>query len=89
VKLFFDENLSFRRVELLADEYPASSHPDIAQMRGASDDAIWKLARDHGFVIVSKDVDFRQRAFLEGPPPKVVCLSVGNAAADAVGFCAR
>jgi predicted nuclease of predicted toxin-antitoxin system len=28
---------------------------------------------------VSKDNDFRQRAFLHGPPPKVVWLSAGNA----------
>jgi predicted nuclease of predicted toxin-antitoxin system len=30
-------------------------------------------------VIVSKDDDFRQRSFVEGAPPKVVWLKVGNA----------
>jgi predicted nuclease of predicted toxin-antitoxin system len=30
-------------------------------------------------VIVSKDNDFRQRSFLDGAPPKIVWLSVGNA----------
>jgi len=30
-------------------------------------------------VIVSKDSDFRQLAFLHGPPPKVIWLRVGNA----------
>jgi len=30
-------------------------------------------------VIVSKDDDFRQRSLLEGAPPKVVWLQVGNA----------
>jgi predicted nuclease of predicted toxin-antitoxin system len=28
--------------------------------------------------VVSKDTDFRQLAFLYGPPPKVVWLRVGN-----------
>ena len=28
--------------------------------------------------IVSKDADFRQLAFLHGPPPKVLWLRVGN-----------
>ena len=28
--------------------------------------------------MVSKDTDFRQLAFLYGPPPKVVWLRVGN-----------
>jgi predicted nuclease of predicted toxin-antitoxin system len=48
-------------------------------MRGAADAEIWAHARDHGYTIVSKDNDFRQYAFLYGPPPKVVWLAVGNA----------
>lgn len=40
---------------------------------------IWEFARSHGFAIVSKDNDFRQRSFLSGAPPKVIWLSVGNA----------
>lgn len=32
-----------------------------------------------GFVIVTRDDDFRQRAFLRGHPPKVVWLRIGNA----------
>ena len=34
----------------------------------------WAYARDHGYTIVSKDNDFRQYAFLYGPPPKVLWL---------------
>ena len=30
-------------------------------------------------MILSKDNDFRQRAFVFGPPPKVIWLDVGNA----------
>ena len=48
-------------------------------MRGVADAAVWNYARENGYAIVSKDNDFRQRAFLHGPPPKVVWLSVGNA----------
>ncbi len=39
---------------------------------------IWSHAKREGFTIISKDNDFRQRAFLYGSPPKVVWLSVGN-----------
>ena len=35
-------------------------------------------------VIVSKDNDFRQRAFLQGPPPKVIWLAVGNSGTTAI-----
>ena len=35
-------------------------------------------------MIVSKDTDFRQLAFLYGPPPKVVWLQVGNVSTTAI-----
>jgi predicted nuclease of predicted toxin-antitoxin system len=31
---------------------------------------IWEHAKSHGFAIVSKDTDFRERSFVEGFPPK-------------------
>jgi len=40
--------------------------------------------RFHGFTIVSKGNDLRQRSFLKGSPPKVVSLSVGNAGTGAI-----
>ncbi len=45
----------------------------------ATDNEIWTFAGEHGFMIVSKDSDFRQLAFLNGPPPKAVWLQLGNA----------
>ncbi len=45
----------------------------------ATDREIWDYAGEHDYVIASKDSDFRQLAFLHGPPPKVVWLRVGNA----------
>ena len=40
---------------------------------------IWEYAKAHAFMIVSKDTDFRERSFVEGFPPKVIWLDVGNA----------
>jgi len=79
VKFLFDENLSHRLVQMLDDIAPGSVHPRNVNLLGASDDEIWRYAREEGFVVVSKDDDFRQRAMLFGPPPKVVWLVVGNA----------
>ena len=78
MKLLFDENLSHRLVDLLAAEFPGSAHPRQLGMRGASDLGLWEYAREKGFAIVSKDSDFRQRVFLDGPPPKVIWLSIGG-----------
>ena len=80
MKLLFDENVSPQLTDLLRDDYPDSTHVRDVGLGGAPDARIWDHARDHGFTIVSKDDDFRQRSFLEGSPPKVVWLQVGNAA---------
>ena len=79
MKLLFDENLSPKLVALLEEEYPGSVHVRDLRLKGAPDRRIWDHARENGFVIVSKDDDFRQRGFLHGAPPKVVWLQVGNA----------
>lgn len=79
MKLLFDENLSFRLVEAVTESFPGSTHVDRVGLRGATDTDVWRFAAEQGFTVVSKDNDFRQRAFLHGPPPKVVWLVVGNA----------
>ena len=84
MKLLFDENLSPSLLDVLAAEFPGSTHIEGLKMRGATDAAVWAFAREHGYTIVSKDNDFRQYAFLYGPPPKVVWLSVGNAGTNAI-----
>ena len=35
-------------------------------------------------LIVSKDTDFRERSYVEGFPPKIIWLDVGNAATTAI-----
>jgi predicted nuclease of predicted toxin-antitoxin system len=72
MKLLFDQNLSHRLVALLAAEFPGSEHVRNLGMAAASDPAIWAFAQQAGFAIVSKDVDFEQRALLFGHPPKVI-----------------
>jgi len=84
MKLLFDENLSPRLVEALASEYPDSVHVRHAGLLGCADALVWDHARDHGFAIVSKDTDFRERSFVEGAPPRIVWLDVGNAGTAAI-----
>ena len=79
MKLLFDENVSHTLVRRLASEYPGSAHLRHIGLRGADDDRLWRHARAEGFVIVSKDTDFRDRSYVDGFPPKVIWLDVGNA----------
>ena len=89
MKLLFDENLSERLVDLLKDEFPDGRHVEQVLGRRCSDESIWAFARSSGYLIVSKDNDFRQRAFLSGPPPKVVWLAVGNAGTEEIAALLR
>ncbi|MGH0035662.1 MAG: DUF5615 family PIN-like protein [Myxococcota bacterium] len=84
MKLLFDENVSPKLVGLLEEDYPGSAHVRDVGLKGAADGRIWDHARENGFVIVSKDDDFRQRSFLQGAPPKVVWLQVGNAGTSTI-----
>ncbi len=84
MKLLFDENLSARLVELLTEEFPGSAHVEQVLGRARTDADLWLYAIAQGYVIVSKDNDFRQRAFMSAPPPKVVWLDVGNAGTERI-----
>jgi predicted nuclease of predicted toxin-antitoxin system len=84
VKLLFDENLSSSFVKAIEAKYPGSAHVHTLGLQGRTDVAIWERAKRDGYVIVSKDNDFRQLSFLHGAPPKVIWLSVGNAGTEAI-----
>ena len=44
----------------------------------ATDAEVWQFAASNDFAIASKDSDFSERSVLEGSPPKVIWLRVGN-----------
>lgn len=79
MKLLLDQHLSRRLVGMLSVEFPESCHVIDLALDAAEDREIWTYAGEHGFTIVSKDSDFRQLAFLHGPPPKVIWVRIGNA----------
>ncbi len=63
MKLLFDQNLSYRLVQSLQEEYPDSSHVREVGLQEASDAVVWQYAAQQGFAIVTKDADFHQRSF--------------------------
>lgn len=84
MKLLLDENLSPRLSERLQSVYPGTTHVEFMGQRGCTDTYLWEHAKENGYVIVSKDNDFRQRSFLYGGPPKVIWLNVGNCPTDKI-----
>jgi len=84
VKLLLDQNLSRHLIGQLRDVFPGSQHVTKLGLDAATDREVWEYAPELGYIVVSKDSDFLQLAFLLGPPPKVVWLRVGNASTAAV-----
>ena len=84
MKLIFDQNLSPILSERLRHYYPGSTHVREALSRRAFDDTIWLHAKSNGFVVVSKDADFRRLSGELGHPPKVIWIRSGNSSTDLV-----
>jgi predicted nuclease of predicted toxin-antitoxin system len=84
MKLLFDQNLSYRLVQLLTDIYLDCQHVRNVGLKEAPDTQVWEFARINGYAIVSKDADFHQRSLLLGFPPKVVWVRLGNCSTKAV-----
>jgi predicted nuclease of predicted toxin-antitoxin system len=78
VKLLLDQNLSASLVQAPSADYPGSAHARDLDLASGTDQAVWKRACADGYIIVSKDSDFRQMSFLFGAPPKVVRIWLGN-----------
>jgi predicted nuclease of predicted toxin-antitoxin system len=56
-RLLLDHNLSPKLVRRLIDLYPESAHVSQLSLDHALDKAIWEYARDHDYVIVTKDAN--------------------------------
>ena len=78
MRFLFDQNISHRLVELLANIHPRSTHVRNVGLEEADDRTIWSYAIEEGYAIVSKDSDFPERVLVEGSPPKVVWIQLGN-----------
>jgi predicted nuclease of predicted toxin-antitoxin system len=78
VKLLFDQNLSYKLILALVNEFPGSVHVRDVGLAAADDGAVWDYASRFDFTIVSKDTDFSQRSFAFGAPPKVIWIRLGN-----------
>lgn len=78
MRLLIDENLSPRLALALADSFPGSIHGRDVGLKGDDNLKIWSFATDHGYVILSKDDDFKSLSLLRGAPPKVIWLVTSN-----------
>jgi predicted nuclease of predicted toxin-antitoxin system len=84
MKLLLDENLSRRVIPFILEAYPDSTQIALLGMEMADDKEIWFYAKQHSFVIVTRDSDYLDLSALLGQPPKVIWLRTGNQSKAAV-----
>lgn len=84
MKLLFDHNFSPKLIKRLADVYPLSQHVSEVGMADALDKVVWNYARQHDFIIVTKDADFNEYQLIAGFPPKVIWIRRGNCSTNTI-----
>lgn len=84
MNLLFDQNLSPRLVNRLADLYPGSQHASFIGLDQADDRILWEYANQHGFTVVTRDSDFSELNVLRGFPPKVIWIRRGNCSTNQI-----
>jgi predicted nuclease of predicted toxin-antitoxin system len=78
VKFLIDANLPPRLCAWLKSRRYDADHLFDLNLLSATDTEVWRRGEVQNLVLVSKDVDFYDRALLFGPPPQVVHVGVGN-----------
>jgi predicted nuclease of predicted toxin-antitoxin system len=68
----------------LLPRFPGSLHVRDVGLTGDDDERIWALAKNEGFVIITKDNDFLARALVRGHPSQIVQICLGNASTQQI-----
>jgi predicted nuclease of predicted toxin-antitoxin system len=72
--LLIDENLPASLASTLP--LPCSHATDLGKQ--PPDRLLWQYAREKNWTILTRDADFFDRLMLDGPPPKVIWVRLGN-----------
>ena len=66
MKLLFDQNLSFKLCQALAELFPGSSQVRLLGMAEVDDTIVWQHAKANVFALATEDSDFADMAALYG-----------------------
>ncbi len=78
MSLLFDQNISFRIIQKIKEDFPNSKQVRELGLEESSDDKIWKFTKENNFTVVTFDSDFFEISNLKGHPPKIIWLRTGN-----------
>ncbi len=77
MRILLDQNISFRVINKLDAVFEAVQVRELG-LEGATDNKIWKYAKDNNYSVVTFDADFYNMSILYGIPPKIIWLRTGN-----------
>jgi predicted nuclease of predicted toxin-antitoxin system len=72
--LLIDENLPAS----LAKHLPVKTFHATELGDRPRDSELWEVAKKNDWAILTRDTDFFDRIMLDGPPPKVIWIRLGN-----------
>ncbi len=84
MKLLFDQNISFRIIRKIINIFPEANQVRELGLENASDMEIWEFAKKNNYTIVTFDADFCDIGLLNGFPPKVLWLRMGNSSTETI-----
>ncbi|MDR2206451.1 MAG: DUF5615 family PIN-like protein [Flavobacteriaceae bacterium] len=87
MKLLFDQNISFRVLNLLPNDFADCCHTKSVGLNDCKDSEIWQYAKQNACTIVTFDADFFDMLVLKGFPPKIVWLRTGNLTTSEIAEC--
>lgn len=82
MKLLFDQNISFRIIKKLTDQFPECKHVSDCGLQDSEDMYIWEFAKAHKYTIVTFDSDFYDISLMNAHPPKIIWIRIGNQTTD-------
>ena len=78
MSLLFDQNISYKIVDRLKDDFPNSHQVRALGLENSSDREIWRYAKEQNLVIVTFDSDFYDFSLVWGHPPKIIWIRTFN-----------
>ncbi|KOH45158.1 DUF5615 family PIN-like protein [Sunxiuqinia dokdonensis] len=78
MRLLFDQNISFRITKKLTVLFPECRHVSDCGLMNCEDHEIWEYAQKNDYSIVTFDSDFYDISVIDGHPPKIIWIRIGN-----------
>ena len=79
MKFLTDANLPFRLAKfLLQKRYHILHTDDLPNKERTTDNEIRKVAKEHDFLVITKDSDFLDSHLIQGIPSKLLLITTGN-----------